>query len=107
MQPGQRVITDVAIKGGIPYYVFHQMWMSNCAHRQLMTPADIEAKFVCARLIGRGVAKGQVAKLLHARLNHANDKIMRAVLGELGETEVWHGGVAAASAFKLPLVHGS
>ena len=93
MVPGQRVITDVMEKGRIPYFIFHQFWMSNCSRRGLKAHESLA--FVCARLVSRGETKTRVAELLHCRLGHPGEKVMRGTLRELGAHE--HGVVPFSS----------
>lgn len=85
MVPGQRVVTDVMEKGRIPYFVFHQFWMSNCSLRQLTSEGPMT--FVSARLVGREHARSRASAMLHCRLNHCGEKVMRATLQELGADE--------------------
>ena len=38
MLPDQKALANKALKGRIPYYVWHQLWVSNCRRRHLTTP---------------------------------------------------------------------
>ena len=93
MLPGQYTITDVAQKGRIPYFVWHQLWVSNCRRRdRVPRTLHITAPQTAGstRTAGRTdrdrqqSARARMGEMLHARLNHAGESNLAATLRELG-----------------------
>ena len=77
MRQGQQVLTNIAEKGRIPYFVWHQMWVSNCRRRNRIptTPQIVSAQTESREMLGTK---------LHARLNHSLGKNLSATCAELG-----------------------
>ena len=77
MRPGQRALSDKSDKGRIPYYVWHQMWVSNCKRKNRIpaTTCLVAAHPESSKELGHKV---------HARLNHCMGETLRNTCAELG-----------------------
>jgi hypothetical protein len=82
MLDGQEKIHDVTVKSRIPYGIWHRLWLSNCVVNGLARDLRRdEAAINAVHVIGRRPCSGE---LLHARLNHPGESVMRATLRESG-----------------------
>ena len=77
MRPGQRALSVKSDKGRIPYFVWHQFWVSNCKRRGRVPG---KTRIVAAHPESRK----DLGSKLHARLNHTMGKTLRATCDELG-----------------------
>ena len=91
MRPGQLVLSNKAEKGRIPYYVWHQLWVSNCKFRNNIPDirtartelknSEIPTDYLVASQVE---SRKDLGIKLHARLNHSQGKNLSATCKELG-----------------------